>query len=168
MITITIEIRQQIQPITIQASIAEKIKHFNEASVIAKEQRLVLQNQIIKLRDTMLSELNQGVGVELWQRDSHCFNKIGFRNGIYKNTCYNDWDIEIWYESKVVKLGELSYIQPNVEKGIYIKLTPTHKNFERRYGVKGETQVVHNVTDLSKVHEICQNDYLTYFTHIKK
>lgn len=167
MITITIEIRQQIQPITIQASIAEKIKHFNEASNIAKEQRLELQRNIIKLRDTMLAELNQGVGVELWKLDTHSFNKIGFRDGIYKNTCYNDWDIEIWYESKVIKLGELNYIQPNVEKGIYIKLTSTHRNHEYSR-IKGNNQVVHNVTDLSKVHELCEKDYLTYFTHISK
>jgi hypothetical protein len=168
MITLTLNLATPQLGTPIKNNFLEQIKYHTEQKRLARNQRAQLDQGVIKLRDEILTQLNSDLGEEVWKLDSHSFNEIGFID-IRQNTCYNTWDIRIYYDVKVVKYGELSYEVANVEKGIYITLIPSRANDDALSKdlreKKGYKKVGYDITDLAKVHELCNANYLTYFTN---
>lgn len=169
MITLTLNLATPQLGTPIQTNFLAQIEHHKEQKRLAHLQRVTLDKGVIELRDKVLAQLNADLGTELWKLDHHSFNKIGFVD-VRKNTCYNTWDLKIYYDLKEVKYGELSYEIPNVDKGIYLTLTPSRANDEawgkciRDNNRSNYKKVEYIITDLAKIHELCNANYLAYFT----
>lgn len=155
---------------------AEKAKHAKAISTRV--------NEMFKMQTEIMEQLNKEVGADVWFLDKRnvgrytlyygrthinrdrnpCFGvSIGFRDGVYKNTCYNDWDLIIqtpW--SDEIKMADMSYRIPNLDV-IEIYLVQTENN--EKHNVS--KQISHKITDLSQVHKFLENDYLTYFATSK-
>lgn len=172
MITLTLNLTTSQLGNPIKDKFLEQIKFHEEQKKLARNQQAELDKGVIELRNKILKQLNHDLGEEVWVLDRHSFNRIGFID-IRKNTSYNTWDIEIYYDLKEVKYGELTYKIPNVEKGIYVTLIPSRKNDENwGEAIRNKTRDSYKktkylITDLAKVHEICELSYLTYFTNKK-
>lgn len=166
-IIITINISEETQqPITIKSSIQEQINYHLKEKEKAKENIIILQKSIITLRDKILSELNEKVGSEVWfskqTKEGYYYNTLYFKDGIRRNTCYDDWNITISYDTKQVVFGQIKYEVPIVENGLKVVLEPTEKN--RQQWKSKENQKKYIITDLDQVHRYLEKDYLTYFT----
>jgi hypothetical protein len=163
-ITITIDISEETQqPLTVKSTIQEQINFHLKEKETAEKIKKQLNTAIKDLTEETLKELNNRVGADVWFRDRDSFNRIGFRDGIYKNTCYNDWDISISYTVKEVVFGELKYTVPILEKGIKTLLEPSERNFKAWRNK--EDQKKYTITDLDTVHKYLEKDYITYFTN---
>ena len=106
----------------IVSDIKQQIEFHLEQKKIAHKQKVQLQNLITQTRETIKKELNQFLGSEAWFDDKHDFRSLGFRDGIYRNTCYNSFDIIVKYDVETVKYGTIEYTVPNLVKGLYIQL----------------------------------------------
>lgn len=170
MITLIVNLATPQLGSPIKNDFLEQIKHHTEQKRLARNQQAELDKGVIELRDKILAQLNADLGEDLWKLDRHSFNKIGFID-IRQNTCYNTWDLEVYYDLREVKYGELTYKIPNIEKGIYITLIPSRANNEawgkyiRDSKRDSYKKVTYLITDLAKVHELCNPNYLTYFTN---
>lgn len=169
----------------IKNTIQQKIDEYNAEK--AKQDKAVSKrvHEMFAMRETILEQLNKEVGAEVWKIDSRkqngyssyhtrshkkdssklpCFGvAIGFRDGVYKNTCFNDWDLIIqtpW--SNEIKLADKYYRVPNLDV-VEIYLVRTNKNMD--YHAK--EQISYKITDLSEVHKYLEKDYLTYFATSK-
>ena len=167
-ITITINISEEKQePLTIKSSIQEQINFHLKEKQKAKESKIALQEAVISLRDKILLELNEKVGGEVWfskaTPQGYYYNTLWFKNGIYKNTCYDDWNITISYDNRKVIFGQIEYEVPIVENGLKVVLEPTHTN-QKNWKDKS-SQKKYIITDLDIVHKHLEKDYLTYFTN---
>jgi hypothetical protein len=167
-ITITINISEEIQqPLTIKSSIQEQINfHLNEKEK-ARESKIILQKGVISLRDKILKELNEKVGSEVWfskhTKEGYYYNTLWFKDGIRRNTCYDDWNITISYDTKEIIFGQIKYEVPIVENGFKVVLEPTESN-NKNWKDKSSTKS-YIITDLDAVHKHLEKDYLTYFTN---
>ena len=167
-ITITINISEETQqPLTIASSIQEQINFHLKERERAKESRIILQKAIINLRDKILLELNDKVGGEVWfskqTKEGYYYNTLYFKDGIRRNTCYDDWNIIISYDTKKVVFGQMEYEVPIVENGLKIVLEATHHNHENRKEKYMQKKYI--ITDLEQVHKHLEKDYITYFTN---
>jgi hypothetical protein len=163
-ITITININSEEQkPLTIKSSIQEQINFHLKEKEIARQNTIALQKGVIKLRDEILSELNEKVGSEVWfskeTKEGYYYNELSFKDGIRRNTSYDDWNITIDYDTKEVVFGQIRYKVPIVENGLKIVLAPAHKN-----SLNWQHRKYYTITDLNDVHKYLEKDYLTYFT----
>lgn len=159
-IVITIEL-PNVEQQTVKSTIQEHIAFHLKEKEKAKEVHNTLVKQCENLLEQVRNELNTHVGEEVWFKGRDKFS-IGFRDGIYKNTPYNDWDIRVNYNARKVKYGEIEYTVPNVENGIKLTLEPSEENRKAWKNVSHQKQF--NITDLSEVHKYLEKDYLTYFT----
>lgn len=161
-ITITINISEEVQPLTIKSSIQEQINFHLKEKERAKENRIILQKGIISLRDKILSELNEKVGSKVWfskENDrGHYYNQLYFKDGIRRNTPYDDWNITISYDKKDVVFGQIEYEVPIIDNGLKVVLEPTEEN-------NRSNRKKYIITDLNQVHKYLEKDYLTYFTN---
>ena len=170
-ITITINISEEVQePLTIAPSIQEQINFHLKEKEKALESKKVLQKGVICLRDKILSELNEKVGSKVWfskaTKEGYYYNTLYFKNGIYRNTCYDDWNITISYDTKEVVFGQIKYEVPIVENGLKIVLEPTHKNQQNWKDRVNQKKYI--ITDLDQVHKCLEKDYITFFTNNQK
>ena len=166
-ITITINISsEEQQPLTIKSSIQEQINFHLKEKESAIQSTITLQKAVISLRDKILSELNEKVGSEVWFLKKDYYNKLSFKDGIRRNTCYDDWNITIYYDTKEVVFGQIKYEVPIVENGLKVVLEPTVRNNEE--WVSKENQKKYIITDLDQVHKHLEKDYLIYFTNETK
>lgn len=172
-ITINIEEYDSKTP-TVKETILEQIKAFNEHQVIAKNQIKARLKDLRVLRAESLKYLNDSLGEDAWEissRDSAtCYYpnihhsrrasigiKIGFRDGVYKNTCNNDWDL--WFQTPKQPeqtLGKLSYEKLELETIEMYLCGSEHNN--------GQVFKINNISEVAKY---LQDDYLTYFTRKK-
>jgi len=165
-ITITINISEEVQqPLTVKASIQEQINFHLQEKVRARNSTIELQKGVKVLRDNILKELNEKVGCDVWYskqtKEGYYYNQLGFKDGIIKNTPYDDWNIIISYSTREVIFGEIKYTVPIVEKGLKVVLEPTEQNGKNWRGTKQS----YVITDLEQVHKYLEKDYLTYFTN---
>lgn len=169
MISVTLNFETPQLGTPIKNDFLAQIEHHKEQKRLARLQQVTLDKGVIELRDKILAQLNADLGTELWKLDSHSFNKIGFVD-VRRNTCYNTWDLKIYYDLREVKYGQLTYQVPNVDKGIYLTLIPSRAN-DNAYGKcirenrrESYKRVEYVITDLAKIHELCNANYLEYFT----
>jgi len=167
-ITITINISEESQqPLTIKSSIQEQINFHLKEKEKALKSTIALQKGVIELRDKILLELNEKVGSEVWfskaTPQGYYYNTLWFKNGIYKNTCYDDWNITIFYDKKEVVFGQIKYEVPIVENGLKIVLEPTEENKKEWKNKSNHKKYI--ITDLDEVHKHLEKDYLTFFTN---
>lgn len=184
-ITITISIQEEkVQ--TIKGSIMEQINIATANQTLAKKLINQRANELFKIRETIMNQLNETIGADAWfvrereeksyypslrrnhksYRDtSHCGNcfavSIGFRDGVYKNTPYNDWDLYIQtpLKEKVV-YGNIEYSEPILDVvEMYLVRTNHNQNNKFDYAFK--------IEDLAEVHKHLEKDYITYFCQNK-
>lgn len=170
-ITITISISEETQqPLAIASSIQEQINFHLKEKERAKESRIILQKGVISLRDKILSELNEKVGSEVWfskqTEKGYYYNQLYFKDGIRKNTCFDDWNITISYDTKEVVFGQIRYEVPIVENGLKVVLEPTEENNKNWKDKSNQKKYI--IKDLDQVHKYLEKDYLTYFTNVIK
>ena len=174
-ITITFEAQEPSQ--TIQGTIAEQIKTFKENEELARSQRKQRVKHLDQIKNEFMSQLNQEVGEDVFFNESgdegkfypsfkrnHVDRKqgiafgvkLGFNDGMTRNTCYSCW--ELWFQSPTskVQLGELNYLQPNLD---VIEVYLVDK-------VRRDGKII-LINDVSEIHKHLEKDYLTYFTKEK-
>jgi len=175
-ITITINISDN-QQTTVKDDIQSKIVYHLEQKELCKQQLKDRLKKLFKIRETMLKQLNKEVGEKVWfvSKEGEYYPNfgykgsvavsMGFRDGIYKNTPYNDWDINIITPAKeTITFGEISYTKLDLEK-IKFQIAPTEKNNKLR---STQQKSEYYFTDLEQVHKFLEKDYITYFTHKNK
>lgn len=167
-IIITISISEEVQePLTIKSSIQEQIDFHLKEKEKALESKKVLQKAVISLRNEILAELNKKVGSEVWlskqTEKGYYYNQLYFKDGIRRNTPYDDWNITISYDTKKVVFGKIEYEVPIVENGLKVVLEPTEENHKQWKSKENQRKYV--ITDLDQVHKHLEKDYLTYFTN---
>ena len=164
--------------LTIKGSILEQIKIFKEKQVKAKEQIKARVKELNTLKAEVKAYLNGSLGEDIWfdekrNEGSYFLNgykegststikaamvQLSFRDGVYKNTSYNDW--ELCFQSPKnprFTLGKLEYDTIQLDK-IEMFLVGSSQN-------KGK---VHKINDVSEIANYLETDYLTYFTRKDK
>lgn len=176
-ITITIEIKEQEKE-TLKGSIIERIETVKINKLNAEEGIKERVKELIKIKNSILDKFNQDLGEGVWFEDkrgryypnmsrghkefsdkNRCFAvSIGFRDGIYRNTCFNVWDLYIQTPLKEeVVLGQIKYREPKLDTiEMYLVGSDEVK--------KGRVYKIENIED---IHTILEDDYITYFS-IKK
>jgi hypothetical protein len=181
-ITITINIStEEQQPLTIKSSIQEQINFHLKEKELAEKQMRERVKELFKIREEILNNLNEQVGADVWFKPNreetyyleikltYAFKEniavsLGFRDGIYKNTSFNDWDIYVATPlTDEIVFGEIKYRKPILDK-IEFHITPSHRRFKKEDGFGYVTMF----TDLSEVHKKLEKDYITYFTNATK
>lgn len=168
-ISFTIKVKEE-QEVKIKDTIQGKIAYHLEQKELSKKQVGVRVKELFDIRDTLMQQLNDEVGENVWFFDDngtyHPRHEkgmgvtIGFRDGVYKNTPYNDWDIYITTPmSEKIEYGEISYQMPKLDE-IRLYISSTEKNERSRPSITNYIEF----TDLNEVHKLLENDYKTYFT----
>jgi len=175
-ITITFEVQDSV---TLKGSIMEKISKFNENKELAISQTKQRVEALHEIKNEVLAQLNKEVGEDVWFIDrwsegsysKECNRrhvgykgdnymnetafavKISFKDGVVRNTCYNDWDLYIQSPNEEIKYGKLDYLKPNLDI-IEMYLVGSEQNRGKVYLIK----------DISEIHTYLEKDYITYFT----
>jgi hypothetical protein len=139
---------------------------------------------MFKIREELMQQMNETVGADVWfvknfdvnsynptisrkhkhfQSADQCFAvKIGFSDGIYRNTPYNDWDLYIQTPLKgEVKYGEIKYNEPNLD---IIEMYLVKSNHNQTFRMGDSDKISYKIEDINEVHKHLEKDYITYFT----
>lgn len=171
----------------IQNSILDKINLFKEEKLLCEKAVSKRVKEMFEIRNSVMAQLNKELGSDAWFLDKRyidcyssnnkrfhdlnentqrCFSvSIGFRNGVYKNTCYNDWDLIIqtpWKEEK--KLSDLTIKVPNLDI-VEMYLIKSNGNFNKK---NTKDKIGFLITDLADIHKHLEADYITYFLQKEK
>lgn len=180
-ITFTIKISEDSDTaeLSIKSSIQQQIDYHLKQKELAEQQIKTRVHELFKVRDSLLEQLNKELGADAWFvknkgeyypsmeivpfEKSLCVS-IGFRDGIYKNTPYNDWDIYVSTPlSKKIVYGNIEYCKPKLDE-VKLYLIPTERKNKKEYGFVYYKEF----KDLSEVHSLAEKDYITYFTNLHK